>query len=359
MRTKTLVTFVATLSAAVASAAVWLGAAAVEPVVSRVLNNGATFEVSGGGFGSRSRQAPIKWETFDAGTSGAVLSGWTITTSHGVRPVYSTLRTRKAGLSARFAFVAPQYNCTAYITGLTEREIFLSYWVYVERLWGDPSRNLKLARVATTLDGDAMHGTPSLGFTGFSELKEIWYTFAGGTSRSTDEEWDSKMTYGSWHRVESWARLSTPDVADGSRRFWLDRARVTPNMDEDHVVTLSSAAVNTHYENVLLGMYVAHDPGGDYAIYYDDVYVDNTRARVEVCNASRWSEGGLSGTAQHCEVQPSRLWSDDRIVTDVNVSTFSAGELLYLYVVDANGAVNAKGYQLAGPHAPTGVAILR
>jgi len=93
---------------------------------------------------------------------------------------------------------------------------------------------------------------------------------------------------------------------------------------------------------------------------FDDIYVDYTYARVELGNASTWA------ACTRKEIQIPRQWSASQITIDVNQGSFSAGTQAYLYVVDANGSVNATGYPikigsssttLAVPAAPTNVLV--
>lgn len=71
----------------------------------------------------------------------------------------------------------------------------------------------------------------------------------------------------------------------------------------------------------------------------DDVYLDNSWARVMVGNASTLID------SHHIEPQIPSAWSDTEIVATVNRGTFNAGDTAYLFVVDANGSVS-NGHQI-------------
>ncbi len=91
-------------------------------------------------------------------------------------------------------------------------------------------------------------------------------------------------------------------------------------------------------------------------IRMDDIYIDNTRARVEVCNSSTWA------ARTHCEIQIPSAWSGTSITTTLNQGSFSGLSGAYLYVVDSSGAVNANGYLLSSgdttpPAAPQGLTV--
>ena len=75
----------------------------------------------------------------------------------------------------------------------------------------------------------------------------------------------------------------------------------------------------------------------------DDFYMDNTRARVEVCNAPTYS------ASTKCELQLPTAWSDSSITATLKKGYLSAGTA-YVYVVNAAGNVNASGFAVTvGP----------
>ncbi|MEA1925079.1 MAG: hypothetical protein U9M95_04345 [Candidatus Altiarchaeota archaeon] len=87
--------------------------------------------------------------------------------------------------------------------------------------------------------------------------------------------------------------------------------------------------------------YIGFDAGGNRPpspiIGIDDIYVDNTQARVMVGDNSTYS------LCTHREIQIPISWSDDSITINVNQGSFSNGEHVYLFVVDGNGTVS-EGY---------------
>ena len=85
--------------------------------------------------------------------------------------------------------------------------------------------------------------------------------------------------------------------------------------------------------------------------YIDDIYMADSPARVEVCSEAAWSD------RRRCEIQPSESWTSNSITVRVNQSSFAPSEPVYLYVVDASGAVNSAGYALSfGSSAANGAA---
>lgn len=74
--------------------------------------------------------------------------------------------------------------------------------------------------------------------------------------------------------------------------------------------------------------------------WYDDIYLDNTWARVMIADASTWA------ASTHKEPQIPSAWSVSNITVTVNSGTFTTGQQAYLYVVDSTGAVNSNGYPI-------------
>jgi hypothetical protein len=69
----------------------------------------------------------------------------------------------------------------------------------------------------------------------------------------------------------------------------------------------------------------------------DDFYMDDTPARVEVCNAPTYS------ASTKCELQIPTTWSDTAIRATLKRGYLSAGTA-YVYVFNRSGNVNATGH---------------
>ena len=95
---------------------------------------------------------------------------------------------------------------------------------------------------------------------------------------------------------------------------------------------------------------------------YDDVYIDFTQARLEMCDTASWS------ARTRCEIQTPQSWSANSITIKNNQGSFNNGDTAYLYVVDSAGAVNANGFSViigsgsqpdtTPPSAPIGVTVI-
>lgn len=83
--------------------------------------------------------------------------------------------------------------------------------------------------------------------------------------------------------------------------------------------------------------------GGRYT--FDDVFVDYTWAHVELGDAPTYV------ASKRRETQIPVKWSPTQITAKINAGAFRAGETAYLYVIDAAGVANPKGYPVVLPSA--------
>jgi len=75
-------------------------------------------------------------------------------------------------------------------------------------------------------------------------------------------------------------------------------------------------------------------------VYMDDVYIDNTPARIVLGNADTLA------ASTHREIQIPQTWSDTSLTFIANPGTFADGATAYLYVVDASGNSSRNGFRI-------------
>jgi hypothetical protein len=129
---------------------------------------------------------------------------------------------------------------------------------------------------------------------------------------------------------------------NGARGIWVNGKAVIPF--DTAYQSLTDKSDSTVYRHFISPMYVAHDEGGEYDIYVDDVYIDDTLARVEIGDAPQWND------CTRRQIQMPTSWTAQAIEITVNLSGMG-DQPVYLYVVDAAGTTNAQGYPLT-PVAP-------
>lgn len=84
-------------------------------------------------------------------------------------------------------------------------------------------------------------------------------------------------------------------------------------------------------------------------VYMDDIYIDDTYARVMIGNQKTLS------ASTHREIQIPSAWSDSSITITVNQGSFSDGDTAYIYVVDSSGNAS-RGFPIiigGGPSSTT------
>ena len=326
------------------------GVVSADPAISGVsanLQEGQPITIAGSDFGVKSPAAPLIWENFENGRNGADLIGWEFFrgTSQDylatVNPTYSSavLRAGNSALNGMMHTPGHQYDCAAYKRGLGRKhEIYASYNFYVDHSSGPESWNIKMLRL---LPGSPNFktGSPSISVT--LGLDAFGIAAGGGTENALGY-WGVPWTEERWHRWEYHLRASEPlGAPNGTAGLWID---TWPFKEFADSVTMNSEATQVggqylYVDTVVLPFYAANgdgpenNPGNVYKIYYDDLYVDVTLARVEVGDQPTWVACSTR------EIQIPTAWSDTGVSVTVNQGTFGYGSA-YLFVVDSNGAAS-------------------
>lgn len=312
--------------------------------------DGATWTLQGEGFGDKPRAGPILYDDFEQGAVGAELDNWDAYGNTAVRPVYDGTKVF-AGLGAALIdFPDGTYSNGAHLGGLGLTELYFSYRVYVHDGGGsDPNPQLKFGR-ATSGAIDLVHGSPGIGMTlvgTFEEGGAIWYQ---GGSEVPDSFYGHTPSTEQWARVEHYLKLSDPPGAANGKRYAKLNLQggmtfsgfpgghfadpfgtgVPPEAyDGAELVTLTVDADAERLENVLLPFFTRS--GQLVSVWVDEVYVDDTHARVELGDAPAWND------CTERSPQPAASWSDTSITIDLNQGRLT-GEA-YAFVVTTEGTI--------------------
>jgi hypothetical protein len=159
-----------------------------------------------------------------------------------------------------------------------------------------------------------------------------------------------------WNRLDVHVQAGSAGVADGAVTVSLQ----TPEggFHTQTFTGMSTHAVAASAWNYLVFQNYCGNGLGDLDVWIDDLFIQNgSQARVELADAATWAGRTWS------EVQPSLRWDIDggRIDVTLNRGSFAVGRTVYLYVVRADGSVNANGFPLTiaasgGNHAPSAAA---
>lgn len=225
-------------------------------------------------------------DDFDSGVANQQLSGWSLgSTSRNQNPVYSDAFSITGKLSGMSSFLNGNYNSSAEYKNLPDMETaYLSYYFKVDKLGPDASRNIKLARLSGGYNGVYIQ----------SYAIGIFDIHSNGiVSLATDDNaeskfktvWISDYANDSWHRAEMYVKLSNPQgTPTGVNSVRINGKSIFEGNN------LINEETNMRYKWLTLPYYVAHDPGSDYKIYYDNVVVSKNRARVELCENDSYND---------------------------------------------------------------------
>lgn len=289
------------------------------PVISSANISGNTITISGSGFGSHAdwggSQAFLNkaWTNFDAGSInsgglsiGAYPENWSLQTSAN--------RTNSSYYAERRSVNGELGSLSIDQSG-TPTEWYASFWFRMPsntqagkfmRIWGG-SYNIYLS-------------------TGCEDT--MIRAYCEGCGGAT--QWDSAVSFGNnaWKHFEFYMSESP-----ATTQVWIDGVLGWSRPDLTH----SGWGANGHTWDI--GHMVddsSRGCGTAGAYQYDEVYLDHTRARVELVNASTWASTAIRAP------QPPTSWSSSSIVAQLNKGAFANGTY-YLYVIDSTGAVS-NGY---------------
>jgi len=324
--------------------------------ISGTVTKDGTITLLGSGFGSKSPVAPLLWSNFENGVNGAALptvATWTAYKGNGGTFVNTNSYSGSLAAYSSYNYSSPDGEVTSnYIFPSEHDEIYYSYMMKGVHVTGTPigGEGQKAGRITGTGNLYNQAGVASLSY------NAVTYSPADNTSVAVGPNWwdgsDGKGTNSPrWQRHELYHKISTAGVADGA--MWCNVWDGQANPDSStywanansHSITNAmtrNAGLTFKHNSIWLGInYTNSGIDSSHEIWVDDVYVDNTQARVELCSGSTWA------TRTHCEPQiPKTTWNDTTSIITVNTGTLVTGTTAYLYVVDSAGAVNANGYQV-------------
>lgn len=147
-----------------------------------------------------------------------------------------------------------------------------------------------------------------------------------------------------WNIEEFRVDIGTVDNCSGNAGNALyEWVRNGTRLQFDSTMTNGTTQGATYGRLIVLDNFTDTPPPTGSRVYMDDLYVDDTWAHVMIGNAST-----LAASTQR-EIQIPSAWSNTSITIRVNRGSFGSLDNAYLYVIDANGAVNTNGFKLCAP----------
>jgi hypothetical protein len=360
--------------AALAVAVVPIGAAG--PGISSVSGlwvHGGTITIAGTGFGTKLSAPPIVWDDASGTDVRVKWDGFWPSASQnvnfnlayrppirGINPPHNRTGRYLAGAHGEGSGYNAGYNVmvwknrTAIFPGYT----YASWYQRSDDNWvfgGD--NNYKCYDWSYGGEPYAMNGSQNNWYAEYngrptsSSSSAQWHINDDGSSLVAAGRWGGNATNpmsGVWAKIEVIVRWSTG--SDGYVRIF-DNGRQVMNY-AGPTDTMSGTA-----RNDAIGGYARMDNQPNNWRYFTDIYLDYGLARVILGNAAT-----LAGSTIR-EMQIPSAWSDTSITVSANLGVLSAGQRVYLYVVDSSGAVNAQGYPVlvgsGAPLAPKNVIVKR
>lgn len=299
----------------------------------------AQVTISGNSFGSKSPAQPWLYDNFESNTANA---GDSILNR---APKIGTIRWKYYDFGGDGQGSALSYNSTQAYDGVfsayqadngsAEQDIYIDgqktkirYVSYRFRRSGYSGGVWKLDRTTGgTTNNPPYDSAPNFGYGNtagtYYNNCSAFYEFAGDMFLPSADQ---------WHRMETYLVAST-DPSVGRIVLWEDYSKQT-----DLAVSTCSSSCGTCGWDTWMSPLIANHSGNIIHTWIDDVYIDNTLARVEVCNTPSW------GSRTDCEIQIPVTWTDSSITVSSKVGKFIDGSSAYVYIVDAAGNANATGF---------------
>jgi hypothetical protein len=307
------------------------------------------------------------WDNFDAGSNGAVIANSSAGTAPPIHqgPLAGYTRWQRDGggayedksvvfsnsgpkasstLHARAAFTDGSFwglnLYVPYAQFTTGKDLYISFYHRMVKTGADFPRQSKAWIAYNSSWNDKAYWS-----TAYNNCQEGGYRTH--ITEPDVEHWFSLQgdaSEGEWIRFDTYLKQSGPNVPNGIWQQNVYRSSLaTPTRESfSHINQVLRTSADDWVRWTFGGGYYSMScgPTGTGIIDIDDFYMDDTQARVEVCNSSTWA-----GRTK-CELQVPTAWSDTSIAATLKKGYLSAGPA-YVYVVNASGAVNASGYAIS------------
>lgn len=137
---------------------------------------------------------------------------------------------------------------------------------------------------------------------------------------------------GRWNRIDTWMDADANVIRiDVNGKTAID-VKDFRKSDVSNGLTIGligfDPSVASNYESLRFGV--------------DDIYVSDVQSRVEISNSPNWSDP--SNTR---EIQAATKWTDSEVAFELSAGIVDLSKPLYLYIVDRNGEVNQKGFEIS------------
>lgn len=341
--------------------------------------HGAVLTIHGNDFGYKINSEPIRFDNFEAGVIGDRLdvydTWWTCKSETSFMLISSE---NKRGVSSKtlesFSVVdTVSSQCWRNNVGFVSTgKFYINLWIYfdVAQSNNDIEYQLKSFVVPSNVESNGKPISPVLLHTiryylNTANISSYVQNYSGLSTQYLDRLLIINEDTGVWHNIALQGEFGTEGNADGRYIMWHSQVN-TDNaimvMDDywpepEHLMILQGeSAGNSFYFYNFIGN--TDDDIGDppwMKTYYDDVYIDNSWARVEIGDKQSYDECVIR------EIQVPKKWGRvqlaniDKISIELNQGALTSVVPVYLFVVndqgvvsdqDGNSANGSQGYEL-------------
>ncbi len=340
-----------------------------QPVISGAsgtLAPGEVYYITGHDFGVKDPAPPLIWENFNSGTpetrldslgeiEGTLDTQWSVGTDNDRgwdEPSYCDwdYQLRTPGNVARFVYPVHQVSnglrdiCyTDDLPGGYGGKIFVMLWCkhnYAEvavqwKRWMVSDGPIDVETYPTIGPHFDQTGNRIRSFTASMDIPGGYDDDCADQQHYYQAFRDTSM----WHCDELVAQYnSAPSVCDAYCNFWGDFEKIVDHDEGSNWLLSESGHTDSGFKQFRFGRYVKLTPREVHA-YYDDVYIDNSWARIYLGNAPNFEN------CTHREIQIPVMWGTGAASFTVNAGTFLPGEDVYAFLVDENN-VPSQGYPI-------------
>lgn len=354
------------------------------PVISTApanVTNGQSATISGSGFGLKTTATPLLWDNFEAQQASMPLYGSNpiVGSSTWSRYIsdYTQSYVTDAGGHAESKSVHLLYETSningAMVNFTGASQVYLTWWGYQNLADSiDPNTDIRTSGVNRKWFYLYGASAPTMNIpSGQDGWSGVWDNISANQCQSTPALLPTNGnvtfadTHKTWRRYEAYLKMESATCAtDGISAWWMDGVLQKYLTNYTYLASTANPLTdrwNTLNLGVMWGGYANFTPRPYARI--DDVYLDNTLARVEICVGSTWETRGI------CEIQRPVSWADTSLDIIVNQGAFANSSTQHLYIIDAVGDVNANGRDITlgtggdttAPNNPSGqyIPILR
>jgi len=331
---------------------------------SGTFTNGQTITLTGTSFGTKSPAAPLI-SSYDNATSannwstGSLGGSWTSSGTIGLNNG-SPLRTNLYQSSYKIRYdVSGSYKSVRYLRNIAEDKLYIScYWYNDFPTWGmgtGSGNNSKFIRVYQNTSGTGGNWVITLNcndlgnvehysnVTEGSTIPDAWtIAYNGGNAfKYSSLVYDCRTaTYlpplQQWNHVEVMADYpSSLGEDDAIMVYFLNGRTIARSTD----LSLNATGQTNNIRWVLFGLVSGVYSPSKYA-YIDEIYIDNTPARIFISSTSNIISSTDYGSNNHREIQVPSSWATGSIQFTLNQGTFADNSTNYVYVVTNTGAIS-------------------